>query len=540
MASDTKKTSDRIASASVLVADIILYNGKIITVDKDFSIVQAVAIRDGKFLAIGSDAEMMVYAGPTTKMIDLKGRVATPGLIDSHCHPIGVGTNTYYPVQLMQVRTYNDILEALNEGVKKVKPGEWFVTAPNWRSFDFRAEDMPPLAVLDETVPDNPLWLACGVHRGHTNSLGLKLAGITKETPNPPGGTICRDPKTGELTGRLEETAQNLLKELLPPTVDEVTALRSACKFYNSIGVTGIQNDGVSAADLMTYQTLKNSDELTMRCGLNIRLDPTMSDEKIYSTVHAIAGAALGGLGDDIVKVGGIKVVAETLYPMPGIAMWPRDCLRDICLDMAQNKVRFLPHVEAGMIPEILGIMREVDEKHPLKDLRWGVTHQRWPSPDMVQINKDLGLCVNQDVAFGILTLTTLEMDRKRALPPDRVYCPLPLWMKAGVPLSLNTDGGGVCTELSIWAAIYCATHRELFPEFNPEFNISREEALRLCTMGGAYRMMLEDKTGSIEVGKLADLAVLAADPLTCMPDKLHDITAVMTILGGEIVYEGK
>lgn len=530
----------KLKATPVLAADTILYNGKIYTADKNFSIAQAVAIRDGRFLAVGSDAVVKVYAGPNTKMVDLKGKAVTPGLIDAHCHPIGVGTNAGYPIQLMQVRTYDDLINALRDGAKKGKPGEWLVTAPNWLSFNFRAEDMPTLKVLDEIFPNNPLWLACGAHRGHTNSLGLKLAGITKDTPDPPGGTICKDPKTGELTGRLEEGAQYLVKKLLPKPVDEVTALRNACKFENSIGVTGIQVDGEDEKALIAYQTLKKSGELTMRCGINMSIDPKMSDKEVFAMIHAIAGAALGGLGDDMVKVGGIKTVAESLYPMPGIAMWPRDRLRDICLEIAKNKLRFVTHSNAGMNEELLGIMKEVNEKYSIKDLRWGLVHQRFTNPAMIQLNKDLGLCAHQDVAFGLLSLTLLEVDRKKALPPDRLYCPLPLWIKAGVPLSLNTDAGGACTELSVWNAIYAATHRQLFPDFNPEFNISREEALKLATMGGAYRMMMEDKIGSIEVGKLADLAILVADPLTCKPEQLHDMTAVMTILGGKIVYEAK
>jgi predicted amidohydrolase YtcJ len=414
------------------------------------------------------------------------------------------------------------------------------VTARNWMSFNFRAEEMPSLAVLDEIVPNNPLWLACGAHRGHTNSLGLKRMGLRQDTPHPVGGTLCRDPKTGQLTGRLEETAQTFVWNLLPTPVDEATSLKIACKYYNSIGVTSVQNDGVSSEELVAYQMLKHSGELTMRAGLTFRIFPTFSDEKVIAIIQAMAGAALGGVGDDRVKMGGIKTGNETLYPAPGRAQWLRDRLRDLCIEMAKHKVRFLPHVEAGMCPENLSIFQEVNAKYPLKDLRWGLTHQRWTNPDMIRINRDLGLCVNQDVAFGILTLRQLEMDRKQAMPPDRLYCPLPLWIDAGVPAALNTDGGGVCTELSLWAAIYCATHRELFPEFNPEFTISREEAIRRATMGGAYRMMMENKIGSIEVGKLADLAVLTADPLTCGAKELYGMKAVMTLLSGKIVHKAE
>jgi len=173
----------------------ILYNGKVITADKDFRIVQAVAIRDGKFVAIGDDKEVMAYAGRETKLIDLKGNVVTPGIVDSHAHPAGIGLNLQAGVQLADITCLKDLFDRLAKAQAKAKSGEWITTAANW--YLRQVERRPSLSELDGATPNNPLWLSLGAYEGFTNTIGLKLAGITKETPDPAGGSIYKDPKTG-------------------------------------------------------------------------------------------------------------------------------------------------------------------------------------------------------------------------------------------------------------------------------------------------------------------------------------------------------
>jgi predicted amidohydrolase YtcJ len=178
-----------------LAADTILYNGKIITVDKDFNITEAAAIRDGRFIGVGANSEVERSAGPGTKKIDLKGRCATPGIVDSHTHPVGVGNNLLAEVQLSDIDCLEEIFDRLSAAQAKAKPGEWITTARNW--YLGQVERRPTLAELDAVTPNNPLWLPLGGHEGFTNTLGMQLAGITKATPDPPGGIVYKDPKTG-------------------------------------------------------------------------------------------------------------------------------------------------------------------------------------------------------------------------------------------------------------------------------------------------------------------------------------------------------
>jgi predicted amidohydrolase YtcJ len=521
--------------------DMILYNGKIYTVDKSFTVVEAVVIRDGKFIAVGGNSEANRYVGPETKIIDLEGKPVTPGLLDAHCHPLGVGKNALAAVQIGAVHTKEALLKDLKEKTSCVLlPGEWITTNRNWPAFHFQPDELPTLADLDEAVPDKPLALPYG-HALITNSLAMKVASITRNTSDPVGGTIVKDPVTGEPTGRFEEAATKLLAQFLPsPPLQECA--KAGQNLYNSIGVTGVQDDGY---DPLPWLELKASGNLTLRYGWSETVDPELSLEAIFTLIHAISGAGLsglGGLGDDMARITGISFNNEALWPYPGRARWERDKLLQVCFEAAKCKLRVRQHCEAGMIPESLAIYVDVNKTYPIKGLRWAIGHQRWPSRKYIQIQKELGCVVNQDIAFAVLSVPKFELERKSSLPAEenRLFCPVPLWLKEGVPVCLTTDGGGACTPdaLSIWACVWVATNRHLFPEFGPQFSISREEALKAITNSAAYWMGMEDRFGSIEVGKLADLAVLSADPITCPDEAIRDIKALMTIMNGQIVYK--
>lgn len=524
-------------------ADMILYNGKVITVNKDFRIAQAVAIRDGKFVAVGDSIEIRAYAGPDTKMIDLKNKVVTPGIVDSHVHPVGVGLNLLADVQLADITSLKDLFDRLARAQAKVKPGEWVTTAANW--YLGQVERRPNLLELDVTTPDNPLWLPLGAYEGFTNSKGLKLAGITKDTPDPPGGVIYKDPKTGMPTGHLRGTAKKIITNLLP-SPNSTAGLREAVSYFNSIGVTAVEDDGMDyffPGAFAAYQRLKDSGELSVRSVLMLGISEAMSKEEIAGVTNSITHSGLkrGGLGDDMVKVIGLKTVNENTAT--GEKLWPRDFLRDVLMVAAKNRLSVRIHSLCGMNEENLGIFQEVNNKYPIKDLRWGLVHMHFQTPEFIQIEKELGLVINHDLGFSFVGVgPEVWYGKLFGAPkhPNRLIAPVPLYIKEGIPFSLSSDAGGANNQPSVWSSVYVACNREKWPGWGDSYGISREEALRAVTMGGAYRLNMEDKIGSIEVGKLADLAVLSADPLTSPVEQLKGIKASMTVLGGKIVYEAK
>jgi predicted amidohydrolase YtcJ len=266
-----------------------------------------------------------------------------------------------------------------------------------------------------------------------------------------------------------------------------------------------------------------------------------MNREHISGMIDAIAHSGLerGGLGDDTLRIVGIKTVNEnTLTAEPE---WDSERLKDVLLEIAKKEVRFSVHSHCGMNQENLRLFQQVNERYPIKKLRWLLVHQNGTTPEMIQINKDLGLVVNHDLGFAYLAKPE-QWFKMFGFPkyPDRLIFPIPLWLKAGVPFSLSTDGGAGNTVPSIWASVFVACTRKTWPQWGGEYAIARKEALMAITMGGAYKLGMEKRIGSIEAGKRADLAVLSADPLTCRDEQLKAIRAKMTIVDGNIVYESK
>ncbi|MFB3883830.1 MAG: amidohydrolase [Thermodesulfobacteriota bacterium] len=525
-----------ISRAALLPADMILYNGQVITVDKAFSIAQAVAIRDGKFVAVGNNEEVRALAGPDTKMIDLKGRAVTPGIIDPHVHPEGVGGNLVADVQTYDMTSLQQLLERIAAVAAKKKPGEWITTATNWDKPQVGGK-YPTLKQLDAVTPNNPLRVARGGHYGWANTLAMKLAGITKDTPNPTGGKIDKDPKTGEPTGLLWEQAQRLVTKLYPPS-DSVANLRKAVPFFNSIGVTAIGNDGIALDELEAYHKIKNSGDLTMRVVGMLQINPEMKRDEIFGMINAIAYSGLkgGGLGDDTFKLVGLKTVNESREGLK--PLWPRERLQEVELEAAKKEVRFSVHCGCALLEENLGIFQSVNKQFPITRLRWVMLHSHLPFPSMIPIYKSLGLVVHHEPGMHFLGRPPeISFGERPGYTPDRLVHPISEWLKAGVPFSLSTDAGGGAVVLSIWGSIFVSCNRNRWPGWGEKFNVSREEALRAATMGGAYKLGMEEKIGSIEKGKFADLAVLSGNPLTCPDDQIRDINAVMTIVDGKIVY---
>lgn len=371
----------------------------------------------------------------------------------------------------------------------------------------------------------------------------MQLAGITQKTPDPTGGIVYKDPKTGMPTGHFRGTGKKQVTDLLPP-IDSVDGLREAVQYFNSIGVTAVEDDGMDyyfPGAYASYQHLRNSGELSVRCTLMLGINEAMSKDEIAGMTFAITHSGLkrGALGDDMMKVIGIKTVNEDTQT--GEGLWPRDLLRDVLMDAAKNKVSVRIHSLNAMNEENLGIFQEVNRKYPIKDLRWGLVHMHFQTPESIEIVKELGLVINHDLGFSFIGVgPEVWYGQMYGAPkhPHRLIAPVPLYLKEGIPFSLNSDAGGACNQISVWSSVYVACNREKWPGWGDKYGISREEALRAVTKGGAYRLNMEDKIGSIEVGKLADLAILSADPLTCPVEDIKGIKAFMTILSGKIVYE--
>src|SRR5437868_2763582 len=246
-------------------ADLVLRGGKVITVDHDWRVAQAVAMRGGRFAAIGDDAIMANYVGPNTQVIELAGKTVVPGLIDSHLHQLFAALNGP-AVQLLGAKTVADVQAAIGERVARTEPGKWVMASSGWHESILEEGRMPTRQELDKVSPNNPVFIPRGGHVITVNSKALELAGITKDTPNPDGGVIVRDEATGEATGVLLENAAYLVRKILPPPPSNMAELlKLAMRDLNSYGITGVVEPGIDERQIALYRTVHEAGEMTVR-----------------------------------------------------------------------------------------------------------------------------------------------------------------------------------------------------------------------------------------------------------------------------------
>jgi len=295
-------------------ADLVLLHGKIITVDSLDRVAQAVAVRGGKIVAVGSDAEVERFAGPRTQRIDLKGRAVTPGLIDAHAHFSWGGADQLYQVELSypKVKSIADVLALVSEQARKVGKGEW-VRGRGWDEGKLAERRLLQARDLDAVTPDNPVYLSQTMgHYGVANSAALRLAGITRETPDPPNGTIDRT-ADGTPTGILKESAQGLVTRLIPPysnaQVEE--GMRELAKGFNAEGMTALKDPGVSEAAWASYRKVAREGALPVRVFALWRGGRTIEGARRLIAQRAATTRPYESTGDDHVVSGGVKLYID-------------------------------------------------------------------------------------------------------------------------------------------------------------------------------------------------------------------------------------
>src|SRR5947209_10884761 len=286
-------------------ADLVLRGGHTITVDSGWHVGQAVAIRGGRFIAIGNEATVASYVGPNTQIIELAGNTVVPGLIDSHLHQLFHALNGP-AVQLLGAKSVADVQKAVAERVARTEAGKWITASMGWHESILEEGRMPTRQELDTVSPNNPVFIPRGGHVITVNSKALELAGITKETPNPEGGVIVRDEATGEATGVLLETAASLVRKVLPPPpVNMVELLKLAMHDLNSYGIVGVVEPGVDERQIALYRAVHDAGDMTVRTDVLYRALRKADVEKGIAAIKAQKN-------DDMLRFVGIK------YPLDG------------------------------------------------------------------------------------------------------------------------------------------------------------------------------------------------------------------------------
>ena len=557
-------------AAGTGLADLILTNGKIITVDAAFTVAQALAIAGDRILAVGSDAAMARVSGPTTRVVDLKGKTVIPGITDGHAHMDREALRSVFPA-LGRVRSIRDIQDRIAELARGKQPGEWIVTMPiGDPPYYFDVPDIlaekrwPTRQELDAAAPNNPVFIRSiwGYWRGTfplvscANTEALKRAGITRDTVSPVDTLKIEKDANGDPTGVFVEREMAPVAELIwfrQPAAftpaDRVRALPQSARAYHAFGTTSVfEGHGAATELLRTYKRADREGTLTMRTALAFSPNwQAAGGAPLGPFVEAWAGW-LGepGFGNDWLKMSGLYVhagreaaddVRARAAPYTGWAGFnsnhglPRDQAKELLLHCAANDIR------AVMIGSSnLDLYDEVDREIPLKGRRWVISHISTVSPRDIERIVRMGLVLTTHTNNYLYKGLHAQAQR---LPPERhgEIVPLRSLLDAGVKISLATDNVPVSPFLPIWQAVARRSYQTK-EQVAPGEALSRADALRCATANGAYLTFDEDKKGSLEAGKLADVAVLSADPLATEESSIAEIRSLMTMVGGRIVHE--
>jgi predicted amidohydrolase YtcJ len=526
------------------LADAVLINGHVITVDARFSIAEAVAIKDGRFSAVGTTAAIRKLAGPNTRTIDLHGQTVIPGLADGHLHDAGGGPG----VDLSRARSIADVLSAVATRVRRSHPGDIIVSNSDWHEAQLKEHRLVYRRDLDVVSPNNPVVLVRGGHEYILNSAALKKWNITKETPQPPGGRITRD-TNGELNGELIDRAKSLVRLPAPPklTIEELQAQH---RKLNAVGLTSIRYPGAAAEQYRLLKEMERRGLLTMRVSQLLRFGADSAE----AMRRAIASTGLRpDDGDEWIRIGGMKLGVDggfeggwmrEPYAEPwgehgtfrGVNTMKQAAFTDVVKELNREGWRVATHaVGDAAIDEVLAAYEAANAEQSIRGKRWSVEHGFIPQADQFPRLKALDLVISaQDHLYlaGPSLVNYWGAARAGRTTPVREY------VERGFVVAGGTDSA-VVPYPPLWVIYHFVTRDTISGGvMGADQKITRKEALQIETINNAYLTLEENIKGSIEAGKLADLVVLPEDILTCPEKHIEQMQVALTMVGGKIVYE--
>ena len=549
--------------------DLILHNGRIVTVDSRFSIQQAIAVRGERIEQVGRDRDLLKLKGPRTELVDLKGRMLLPGLMDSHTHPTSASMTEFdHPIPDME--SIRDVLDYISARARVVKPGDWIVLRQVFIT-RLREQRYPTRAELDNAAPEHPVMFSTGPDAS-LNSRALKLSGIDRDFKVTDGGSgfVEKDPKTGEPTGILRNCSR-----FVPVKSPERSAsddekrqrLMELFRDYNSVGLTTVCDRDASEAAIELYKNLRADRRLSIRVAVSQDVPSIGELEKIQERIRKIGADPLFTQRDDWLRIIGIKTFldggmltgsaymrapwgASDIYAITdpdyrGVLFIPRDRLRVMVRTTVESGLQFTAHsVGDGAVHTLLEVYDELSKELPVRATRPCITHANFQSREAINTAARLGVMMDLQPAWLYLDARTLQ--KQFGYERLRYFQPLRSLFKANV-----TVGGGsdhmqkigsfrAINPYNPFLAMRTAITRNARwydGKLHPEEALTREQAIRFYTINNARLLFCERTRGSLEPGKLADLDVLDTDLLKCSEEKIAATRVLRTYVGGKQVY---
>ncbi len=532
-----------------VMADLVLINGVVHTMDASDSVAEAVAVRDGRIFRVGRTADIKAMAGPETRLVDLRGAAVYPGFIDSHTHFLSGGF-ALANIQLRDVRSREEFASRIAAKAGEMDKGEWILSG-DWDHEQFTPVELPRRDWIDAVSPDNPVCV--NRYDGHmilANGAALALAGVTRDTPVPAGGEIVKDPKTGEPTGILKDAAADLVYRFIPePSMKaKLRAAETALKHAAEHGVTSI-HEMADASSFEVYEELFRQGRMTARLYVYIPIDEVGLFARLKLKTP---------FGNDFLKIGGLKAFVDgslgsatayffepytdvpTTSGLLATQMFPEGIMEKRVLEADRAGLQVAIHaIGDRAISMLLDIYDKAYAANGPRDRRWRIEHAQHIRPADIARFGRLGLIASVQPyhAYDDGRWAERKIGKERA----RTTYAFRSLKDAGAVLAFGSDWTVAPLDpvSGIFAAVTRATSDGKNPNgWIPEEKISVADAVRGYTTGGAYAEFAEKDKGSIEAGKLADLVVLDKDLFTLPADRIRDARVVMTVVGGKAVYE--
>jgi predicted amidohydrolase YtcJ len=545
-------------------ADTIYYNGHIVTMWDGHPAAEAVAIRGNRFLAVGTIAEVTRAASPAARRIDLHGLTVLPGLEDSHTHPITSALSEQdAPIPVM--KSIAEIQAYIRQQASSTPPGR-LIFLPKVYSSRLIDHRYPTRRELDQAAPDRPAMTDNG-YSAALNSAALKEIGVTRDTPQPSNGKIIKD-ASGEPNGLIIGAPQLLarLRTSKPVTHDDmVWALKAMQKSYNAVGITSTIDRAEGPEGFRVYQELRAKNELTVRSYVTYLITGQGTPAQVRKEIETIPFVT--GMGDDWYRIGSLKVVADggillgTAYlrepygehtdiygyrdpDYRGVLAVPRENLIEMAKTADRLGWQMTAHVTGGgSLDALLDAYEAANREKPILDRRFTVTHGNFPNPEAIRRARALGVVFDVQPAWlyedGAAIKDVFGPARMKDFLPLRSLFDNGIVAAGGSDHMIRFDSKNAVNPYNPFFGMWMAITRKTTDGATEGADqaISREEALRMWTINGAYLSFEEKNKGSIEPGKLADLVVISKDILHCPVDEIKDIDALLTVVDGRVVY---